>query len=247
MRERDIEALEALGFFRYASAAERSEAVRLIRKHNFAFAGSDHRMYHADAECLAEQGVRDFLGSVAPFLRRAGVPITVTYRTVKTHASGGLPARWAAATLDADGWLDENGASSYVETLQLSLRAGAPMVEVTEDDQEPSETYTLHLGDRELIIYNIEPGAPWDSWGKATRATLALLNELLAAHTSDERAYALSSGNGLYVAFVTPEMARIINAAADPQSLLHDGSDSSRWTKLRARVRRLISDLVSRS
>ncbi|MEJ7730113.1 MAG: hypothetical protein WKG00_12940 [Polyangiaceae bacterium] len=195
------------------------------RERNDAFWCDDvRRLFHADAETLAEHGIRDFLGAIAPFLRREGVRVDVGYRRVKAPARGERPAGWAVATLNADGWLDEDGALPLVESMQLSLRTVGEMCEVSEDDLETSDTYLLHLGKREFVVYRLEPGMEGDEWRRATRSTIALLDELLAGHGSAERAYARMGGNDLHIAFVTPEMAQVINAACKPGEGLHDGS-----------------------
>ena len=71
-----------------------------------------------------------------------------------------------------------------------------------------------HLGASSKIgedvpAHAIIRGLREDTWLRATRATLALLNELLIAHGSAERAHALYYGNDLTIVFATPEMARI--------------------------------------
>lgn len=228
MPQLDLSRLEALGFFRYAPAEGldriRSAAAAAPR---FPFPQATRPAYHADAEELAEHGVRDFLGEVATLLRREGVPIDVAYREVKFSASKGSPAGRGAARLNADRWLDEDGPSAYVKSMRVSFAPSAEPCELTEDDWEDGGTYVLFAGDREIVIYRSD-GAPdddaEDDWTRATRATLAILNELLSAHGSVERAYAVYGGDDLVIVFATPEMARIINAAMDePRGRLHHG------------------------
>jgi hypothetical protein len=223
----DLSRLEALGFFRHA----RGEDLDLIRREvkatpGFPFPEATRRAYHADAEALAEHGVLDFLSEVAPLLRREGVPIDVAYREIKFPASNGRPAGRGAARLNADGWLDEDGPSPYAQTVRVSFAPSAEPCELTEDDLEDGGTYILFAGDREIVIYRSdgEPDDAEDDWARATRATLAILNELLGAHGSVERAYAMYEGNDLVIVFATPEMARVINTAMDkPRWRLHDG------------------------
>jgi hypothetical protein len=224
----DLSRLEALGFFRYARAEELDRIRRAVKAApSFSFPQATRRAYHADAEELAEHGVLDFLGEVAPLLRREGVPIDVAYREVKFPASKGRPAGRGAARLNADGWLDEDGPSPYARTVRVSFAPSAEPCELTVDDGDDGGTYILFAGDREIVIYRSD-GDPdddaEDDWARATRATLAILNELLSAHGSVERAYAMYGGNDLVIVFATPEMARVINAAMDePRRRLHDG------------------------
>jgi hypothetical protein len=220
----DVARLEKLGFFKHVKPDDLPRVVAHIRESNFAFASEVHRLYHADAEWLAENGVRDFLGAVAPFLRREGIQVEVTYRKVKTAARGGRPAGWCVATLNADGWFDEDGPGPVVESMRLSLRPSDSLCAVTEDTLEVSETYLLFLGEREFVVYDFAPGARWDGWRQAARSTLRLLNELLAAHGSPECAYALMDDNDLHIAFAAPEMAEVINMACKPGEGLHDAS-----------------------
>lgn len=208
----DVARLESLGFFRHLGREDAQRAAALAREKNYAFAEDVRRLYRADAENLAEHGVRDFIGEVAPFLRHEGVPIDVSYREVKVPARAGQPAGRGIPRLDANGWLDREGPYVMVESMRLVLRPGVEACHVTEDDFGESATYILFLGEREYVLYSFGPGEEWDGWQRVTCATLALLDELLAAHGLPERAYATYYGhNDQQVAFATPEMARIIN------------------------------------
>lgn len=226
MAKPDLARLEALGFLRYVRPEDLERVRRELAAH-FLFAEGTHRRYHADAESLAERGVLDFLGEVAPLLRREGVPIEVVYREVKYPASKTRPGGRGAARLNADGWLDEDGPQPLVERIRVSFAPGAEPCELTEDDSDDLGIYILYAGDRKIVIYDgSEPDDDTgDDWQRTTRVTLAILNELLSAHGSAERAYALSRGNDLDIVFATPEMAQIINAAEDdPREMLHDGT-----------------------
>src|SRR5262245_29685051 len=70
-----VAGLEARGFFRYLDA----EGVPALKKEFdrigwAAVVGQSGRMFHADAENLAEEGVVGFLEEVTPFLEGQGVP-----------------------------------------------------------------------------------------------------------------------------------------------------------------------------
>jgi hypothetical protein len=226
----DVVRLEALGFLRYVPRQDLEEVRRKLREASSPFAafdsiapggGKTRRTYDADPENLAEREALDLLGRVAPFLRREGVAIDVTYAEVIVPAAGERPRTTGVARLDADGWLDEAGPDPYVQSLRVSFAPGAEPVAITEDDDRS----VLIAGDREIPICGGDPDSH-DVWGQAIRATLGLLNELLAAHGSSERAYAIYFGkNNLIVVFATPEMASVITAAGtEPRMRLHDGS-----------------------
>jgi len=146
------------------------------------------------------------------------------YAEVKVPARQGRPAGRGRARLAEDGWIDDDGADAYVESMRVAFSPGAELVEVVEDDGG-GERYALVAGDRDIPIWSADDDTA-DSWDLATRVTLALLNELLTAHGSPERAFAVLGGNDLAIAFATPEMARIINAAPEVVDPLHDGT----WT-----------------
>ena len=218
MRPQDLAHLETLGLFRHVRAEDLDRVRRETLESQFPFADETHRAYFADAENLAEHGVRDFLGEVAPFLRKEGVPIEVVYREVKYPATKTRPAGRGVARLDDDGWIDPDGPGAYVQTLRIAFSPGGELCDVREDDWGTGD-YSLFVGEREIVIY-VEGDA---GWTEATVATIAILNELLAAHGSAERAWALYGSNDLRIAFATPEMARTINAAVIPRERLYDG------------------------
>lgn len=166
------------------------------------------RHFAADAECIAEQGVRDFIGEIARYLRHEGVPIEVEYAPLKCPACPelGLPARIATPRLDADGWFDPPNQSCRVATMRVSPAPGAPLVDVLESE-EGGPDYSLWLGDREVVIYTGEEAEEY-SWKLATRVVARLLDELLAAHGSSERVYVLEYGeNDQHISLLTPAMA----------------------------------------
>jgi hypothetical protein len=167
------------------------------------------RQIAADAECIAEQGARDFLGEVAPYLRHAGVPIEVEYAPMKCKARPelGLPARIATPMFDADGWFDPPDQSCRVANMRVALAPGEPFVDITESEPGGPD-YSLFVGDRELVIYTGEESEEY-SWCPATRVVVRLIDELLAAHGSSERVYVAEYGeNDQHVYFLASGMAR---------------------------------------
>ena len=68
-----VDRLDQLGFFKYIDSAQREDAKR---QGAAAIYGETGRLFHADAESLAEGGVGDFLREMEPFLRKQGVTIS---------------------------------------------------------------------------------------------------------------------------------------------------------------------------
>ena len=184
------------------------------------------REFAADAENIAEQGVRDFLGEVAPFLRHEGVPIEVEYAPMKVKARPelGLPARLATPMLDADGWFDPRDQSCRVASMRVALKPGGPLVEVSENEVDGPD-YSLFVGDRELVIYTGDESEEY-TWCPATRVVAMLIDELLAAHGSSERVYvALYGGNDQFIYILTPATAAQMNAERTGEERLLSSSD----------------------
>jgi len=102
-----VDELEHLGYFRFVAGGEAAEARQEILARRYPLAGEAGRLFMADAEVLANRGVRDLVESVAPFLRREGVSIEV-----------------------------EHGPAGTTTALKLSLEPGGPLVpfEETVDD-----------------------------------------------------------------------------------------------------------------
>lgn len=218
----DVARLEALGFFDHVPIADRSAVIGLVTASGHPWAERTHRSEHADAEELAERGVRDFLGRLAPFLRRAGVPLEVTYRSARRAALDGRAGGVGRARIGEDGWLDETEAPAYVERLRVALGPAAPLVEV--EEVTGASGYGLLLG---ADVYPVcEPAEGTDPWTQATSATLGLLDHLLTAHGSPERAFALYDGNDLHVVFATNEMARVVNAGVPPRERIRGVGDA---------------------
>src|SRR5271166_2485727 len=72
-----VEELEHLGYFRFVGGGEAAEAGQEILARRYPLAGEVGRLFMADAEVLADRGVGDLVGTVAPLLRREGVSIEV--------------------------------------------------------------------------------------------------------------------------------------------------------------------------
>ena len=225
----DLVELGALGFFKHVRAADRAGVFAWAEAHGTPFARETRRVFHADAECLAEEGFLGVLGFAAPFLAKEGVPLEVTYRSAWLAAAD-APAYAAPAEPDSDGWLPfdpyvKPWGHTPVARLALRPRPGAPLEEVTES-YDAEDRYVFTVGESTVAVLDaIKDG---DHWVSATRALLGVLNGVLAAHGSSERAFGLYGGHDLAVAFATPSMASLINGASAPGDRLHDGAPYAR-------------------
>jgi hypothetical protein len=221
----DLDTLESLGYFKHVRPEERPRLREEIAASDYPLSIEVRRSYFSDAEDLAERGVLDFLVEVAPYLRHEGVPIEITYAEAKQKATPerGIPVRRAVPTFDADGWVDPPNQTQRAERFLVSLGRGKPLVEMREDENDGYDPdYVLHLGDREIVIYR--PGETDESWYRATRVTIELIEELLAAHGSRDRVYVDAyGGNDQTFFFLTPEMASVINDGARRGRLLGSG------------------------
>jgi hypothetical protein len=124
MPKLDVDRLESLGFFRFLDPARARHVAERIRATGYPFAEDVHRHYRADAEDLAEHGVRDFLGTVAPLLRHLGVRIDVEYAEVRVPGRDGRPPGRAAARVAPDGWLPPDAPVVRVASMRLALAPG---------------------------------------------------------------------------------------------------------------------------
>jgi hypothetical protein len=185
--------LERLGFFRFAADAD--TAKREILTSGYPLAGEVGRQFMADAEELAEGGIRNFLGFVAPFLRSEGVRVEAEYGPWKT----------APQTQP-----DPNPYPGPTLRMKVSLERGGELVDVDEAHGDP---YRVTLGGRTIAFEN--------GWAEAATQTVALLNMLLSKHGSAERAWLLyGGGNDGFVVFATQEQAALVNAAVPEREKL---------------------------
>jgi hypothetical protein len=103
-----VDELEHLGYFRLVAVGDAAEARQEILARRYPLAGDVGRLFMADAEQLADGGVGDLVGTVAPFLQREGVSIEV-----------------------------KRGPAGTITGLQLSLEPGGALVtfvETVDDD-----------------------------------------------------------------------------------------------------------------
>ena len=136
-----------------------------------------------------------------------------------------------AFTLDYDQWihldaedLAETGIAEAYERLLPELRKYVPHPEAVEEGIDNDTPSSVRCGGREYAIYGPdldEEGG--GSWGRATVAFFALVNEQLAGSAC--RFYAINGGNDLGGMFLTSAQAQESRASLprppDPPSAGH--------------------------
>src|SRR5262245_56982129 len=114
--------------------------------------------------------------------------------------------------LDAES-LAETGIGEAYESLLPELRKYVQQptrVEESIDDDMPR--YSVKCGAREFVIFGPEvDGEAGNSWGRATVAFFAIVNDQLA--NSEHRFYAINGGNELGGMFLTPAQSRAAQEA----------------------------------
>jgi hypothetical protein len=211
----DVEHLDALGFFRYVRPELAITARTRARETGDAFGVETRRIYGADAEEIAEMGALDLISKVAPFLKRAGVPIEVSYAVVVVPRTVSETGR-ARATLDADGWLHPDGPRPRAQRLLIAPRRGGPLEAVQESWDDQTCTHLLSIGDREIVLTDALTPAD-ERWDRATDRLLSLLDELLQEHAASDRAYVRHGGsNDQELIFLTPKMVEHIGGQLRP-------------------------------
>jgi len=149
----------------------------------------------------------NFLGTILPFLRAEGVAVEATYGRGKRPAGG--PE------------IDPGASPGPVLSLRVSSERGGPLVAVIQKHSEAG--YVVYVGEREFVARQPSDD-PARTWTGATVATLDILNVLLDAHDSVERAWALMGGNDLDVVFASEAARGFINSTLAPRDHLHDGT-----------------------
>lgn len=110
--------------------------------------------------------------------------------------------------LDAENLAETGIAEAYeslIPELHKYVQEPAQIEELIDSD---NSRYSVKCGDREFAIYGPELAevSGDNSWGRATHAFFAIVNEQLASSAC--RFYAINGGNDLGGMFLTPEQAR---------------------------------------
>ncbi len=136
--------------------------------------------------------------------------------SVLTRLAAGLCGQSMCFELDYDHWihldaesLAEAGIAEAYESLLPGLRKfvqqPAHVQELIDND---APRYSVKCGAREFVIYGreLEEHSGNNSWGRATYAFFAIVNDQLA--NSACRFYAINGGNDLGGMFLKPEQAK---------------------------------------
>lgn len=113
--------------------------------------------------------------------------------------------------LDAESLAEAGIGKAYSELLPALQKYVRQTVQIEEfiDDETPS--YSVKSKGREFLIHGPEvDDKEGDSWGRATFAFFAIVNDQLV--NSDYRFYAINGGNDLGGMFLTPEQANASQA-----------------------------------
>lgn len=160
------------------------------------------RVFHADAEALAEGGVLEFIARLAPQLAQRGVWIPVVeipIRPVKMRDPLTGEASVAARTcLRVDDSIPDVAGVKYLRP-------------VREDLPGSGDYYRVTVGARTREIWNHGMGAA-RMWEAAMCHTVLLLNQLLEDAGHAERLYGLYGGNEGMLVFLTPKRFAVIRA-----------------------------------
>lgn len=194
--------LEAAGFFETAAVGEIASIGKMMQKDVNLFPEEIGRVFHADAEALAERGVLEFIARLGPQLAQRGVCIPVVempMRPVKMRDSLTGEISVAARTrLRVDDSIPDPAGITYLRP-------------VREDLPESGEYYRVTVGARTWEIWNSGMGAA-HTWEAALCHTLLLLNQLLEDAGHAERLYGLYGGNEGMVVFLTRKQFELIRA-----------------------------------
>jgi hypothetical protein len=194
--------LEAAGFFETAAAGEISSIGQVMLNDRNLFPEEIGRVFHADAEALAERGVLEFMAQLAPQLAQRGVYVPIVempLRPVKMrNPLTGEVSVVARTRLRVDDSIPDPAGVKYLRP-------------VREDSPESGEYYRVTVGARTREIWNSGMGAA-HTWEAAMCHTVLLLNQLLEDAGHAERLFGLYGGNEGMVVFLTPKQFELIRA-----------------------------------
>jgi hypothetical protein len=123
--------------------------------------------------------------------------------------------------------LAEGGVGQFLREVAPFLAAqGVKLPTIEEDTSE--DGYVVRVGGVAHQMYDaadLERDSSGEEggliWGLSAVRGLRIVDQLLAAAGSAERAYAINGGNDLFVLFLTPELHRVI--MEQPDASRHDG------------------------
>jgi hypothetical protein len=112
-----------------------------------------------------------------------------------------------AIHLDAEALAEGGIAEGYESVLPELRRLVKDPARIEEDRDDDAPSYSVRCGGAEFAIYSpdLDEGEG-NSWGRATVALFAIVNEQLKNAT--HRFYAINGGNDLFGMFLTPAQAK---------------------------------------
>jgi hypothetical protein len=116
--------------------------------------------------------------------------------------------------------LAEGGVVELLRELEPTLRRlGVPALELDEElDADAPDDYAVTVNGERRVIYSepeLAAAGSGRAWGLAAARTLRIVDDLLAAAGSNERAWAYQGGNDLGVWILTPELRDAVAAILD--------------------------------
>ena len=116
--------------------------------------------------------------------------------------------------------LAEGGVVEFLRELEPTLRRlGVPALELDEElDPDAPDDYAVTVNGERRVIYSepeLAAAGSGRAWGLAAARTLRIVDDLLAAAASNERAWAYQGGNDLGVWILTPELRDAVAAILD--------------------------------
>lgn len=199
----DVAALDRAGFFRRVPEASRAAVMAKVAAAPSPFVTEVGRDYMADAEELAEGGILEALGRMGDFLQREGVAMEVSWRSPRLPPGANAEdlARLRASIPERHRF------QGTIERLAVSMRPGESMVAVDQEIDDDTG-YFVHLGDERLAVWTRETVRR--AWQLAAARTVEIVNRLLEAHGSAERAWCVGAGHEMLIVFATERQARLL-------------------------------------
>ncbi|MBI2838392.1 MAG: hypothetical protein HYX75_08765 [Acidobacteria bacterium] len=185
--------IERAGFFKYAPSSKRPDLREEILKSGFLFPEGTRRVYGADAEDLAEQGVMAFVSDISPFLRLQGINIPLReekrgMRRVRNPQTGDVT--------------EMNHVVFVVDDKIPGDPAHPFLTPLSEELPESGDYYRVTMGHHIQEIWNRSMSAS-QYWEAGMCHTFILINWLLQEAGSSERVFGLYGGNDGSAVFLT--------------------------------------------
>lgn len=129
--------------------------------------------------------------------------------------------------LDAEELAEGGIAEAYRKLLPEVMRYVPEPAQVHESLDPSTPSYSITYGDEVFVIY--EPGKEDDSWGRATFALFAIVNDQLTRVRSDYHFYAINGGNDLFGMFLTQADVEAARASLPTRDWPYLPDDQPPW------------------